>query len=296
MAAPPAAGILTARRFTLRAKLHLVDYTILGLAAASLGVFLLHVGSALTGIEAAALMYVDIALIALYGALFCVKWTLAPEPARWFRTHAFWLLGMLPLTQPVLVPERYYIVVQVLVLVLRTGKALDRAFGAHILSGLFDRYRWMVVEELTEPLLMRLAVLLEESLTSRDYAAAIGKRLDERRDLVESAVARAIAASPKLTLVSRFGPAQRLIDDTTREVVDAAHAALTGPEINALIREGLHDAFTELKQGIAERKWQRKGVGVTEVARSVIHVTTEADGAMGPPPAPLARQTPVLRL
>lgn len=277
--AAPSSTPTHARRLALREKLHVVDYTILGLAAASLVVFLLHVGSTLSGFEAKTLRYVDFALIALYGALFGVKWMLAPEPARWVRRHAFWLLGMMPLTVPVLVPDRYYIVVQVLVLVLRTGKALDRAFGAHVLSGLFDRYRWMVVEELTEPLLMRLAVLLEESLTSRDYAAAIGKRLHERRDLVEAAVSRAIAASPKLTLVSKFGPAQRLIDETTTEVVDAAHAALTGPEINTLIREGLQDAFAELKQGIADRKWQRKGLGVTEVARSVIHVRGAAEGA-----------------
>ena len=295
MVAPPAEAIGSPRKLALRAKLHLVDYTILALAAASLVVFLLHVGSTLTGNEATALRYVDYGLIALYGVTFGMKWMLAVEPARWFRRHAFWLLGMLPLTQPILVPDRYYIVIQVLVLVLRTGKALDRAFGAHILSGLFDRYRWMVVEELTEPLLMRLAILLDESLTSRDYAAAIGKRLDERRDLVEGAVARAIAASPKLTLVSRFGPAQRLIDETTREIVDAAHAALTGPEINALIREGLHDACTELKQGIAERKWQRKGVGVKDVARGVIPVRdAEIQSSLAPraqevPPPGIAR-------
>lgn len=260
-------------RLRLRENLYFLDFAILGLAFTSLMVFVLERTRALPEGERSILGAIDVILVVLYGSAFATKWVLADEPARWIRRNALLALGALPLTINVLgfvIAERYFIVVQIIVLVLRTGEALDRAFGARILQGLFERYRSMLVEELTQPLLMRLAIVLEEAVTSRDYAAAIGRRLDDRRDLVEAAVQRAIAASPKLHRLSQFGPVERWIDDTTEEIVDAAHAALTGPEVNTLIREGLHDAFAELKSGIASRKWQGKGVGVTDVARGVL--------------------------
>lgn len=259
-------------RLRLRANLHVVDYVILGLAFTSLLVFVVDRFSGLPAEEVALLRAVDLTLVALYGAAFGVKWMLADSPARWIRRNAPLALGVFPITINILpfVADRYFIVVQIIVVVLRTGEALDRAFGERILQGLWHRYQAMIVEELSQPLLMRLAIVLEEAVTSRDYAAAIGRRLDERRDLVEAAVARAIAASPKLTRLSQFGPVERLIDETTQEIVDAAHAALTGPETNTLIREGLQEAFAELKTGIAQRKWQGKGVGVTDVAKGVV--------------------------
>lgn len=261
-----------ARRLKLRENLHLIDVAILALAFTSLLVFLLERTGALPEDERAILGVADLALVLLYGSAFGAKWILADRPVRWIRRNAPLALGAFPLTINVLpfVPDRYFIVIQVIVVVLRTGEALDRAFGERILLGLWERYRSMIVEELSQPLLMRLAIVLEEAVTSRDYAAAIGRRLDDRRDLVEAAVKRAIAASPKLTRLSRFGPVERFIDETTHEIVDAAHAALTGPEVNALIREGLQEAFGELKEGIARRKWQGKGVGVVDVARGVV--------------------------
>jgi hypothetical protein len=246
-----------------------VDYAILFLAFLSLLVFVLYMTNRLTGAETDVLRSIDLTLVALYGTAFALKWLIADRPLRWIRRNAIYALGAFPLTFPFLIPERFFIVVQVIVVILRTGEALDRAFGMRVLQGIFARYQYMVVEELTDPLLMRLAIVLEDAVTSRDYAAAIGKRLDERRDLVEAALERAIAASPKLSRLTAFGPVREWVDDAREEMVDAAHAALTGPELNTIIREGLADAFAELKKGIAERKWREKGVGVAEIARGV---------------------------
>ncbi|MFA5861297.1 MAG: hypothetical protein WDA16_06335 [Candidatus Thermoplasmatota archaeon] len=266
MATPPKRS----QRLVLREKLHIVDYAILLLAFLSLLVFVLYRTDKLTGQDVTALKTIDLTLVALYGSAFVFKWIIADRRLRWLRRNAINALGVFPLTFPFLVPERFFIVVQVIIIVLRTGEALDRAFGARVLRGLFDRYQYMLVEELTDPLLMRLAIVLEDAVTSRDYAAAIGKKLDERRDLVEAAVNRAIEASPKLKRLNEFGMVNRWVEEAREEVVDAATAALTGPELNLIIREGLQDAFTELKKGIKEKKWREKGVGVADVTRGVL--------------------------
>lgn len=264
----PGAGRAPSPTLRLRENLYLVDYGILGLAFTSVVVFLLYQAK-LVGVEFTALRTVDFALVTLYAAAFATKWVLAEQPVRWLRRNAINAIGVLPLTMPLLVPERFFIVVQLVIVVLRAGEAMDRAFGARVLRGLIERYQYMLVEALTDPILMRLAVVLEDTVTSRDYAAAMGKKLDERRDLVEAAVQRAIAASPKLSRLSQFGPVDRYIKETTEELVDAAHAALTGPEVNTIIRESLQEAFGELKDGIRQRRWVGKGVGVGDLARAV---------------------------
>lgn len=274
MAAPTPAP--QAARLRLRDNLYFVDIAILILAFTSLMVFLLDRTNALPADEQNGLRVVDLVLVGLYGAAFLFKVMVVEAPARWLRRYWIYALGVFPLTIPILVPTRFFIVVQVIILILRTGEAIDRAFGARVLRGLFERYRYMLIEELTDPLLMRLAIVLEDSMVNRDYAAAIGKRLDERRDLIEKAVDRAIASSPKLQRITSFGVVDRWVDETREEMVDALTAMLTGPELNQIIREGLQDAFGELKSGIAARKWQSKGVGLRDVATAVVRGESEA--------------------
>ncbi|GEM_PF-5535148 len=274
-------GTPTETRLRLRENLYFLDVAILVLAFTSLFVFLLDRTHALPADEESGLRIIDLTLVALYGGAFVFKVLIVEAPLRWLRRYWIYAFGVLPLTIPVLVPARFYIVVQVIIIVLRTGEALDRAFGARVLRGLFERYRYMLIEELTDPLLMRLAIVLEDAVTSRDYAAAIGKRLDERRDLIEKAVDRAIEASPKLQTITRFGVVEKWVDETREEMVDAVHAALTGPELNQIIREGLQDAFGELKQGIKDKKWRGKGVGLKDVAVGVVQ---GADREPGAPP------------
>ena len=284
-------------RLVLRGHLHPLDWTLIVLACASVLLFLAHRLGSLAGLDQGMVRTVDYVMSGAYAVVFVAKWIMAREHTVWLRRHIALAPGILPLTVSIL-PDPWFFIGQLSVLGMRGGKALDRAFGQHVAAALSERYKSMIVEELTEPLLMRLAVLLEDSVTSRDYAAAIGKRLDERRDLVEAAVARAISASPKLSRVTRFGPVHRFVDETTKEVVDAAHAALTGPEINTLIREAFHDAFAELKSGIEERKWRRKGVGLSDVAHGIsasLHHRPEAPAAPAPVRVRAVEAAPVLQ-
>jgi len=61
------------------------------------------------------------------------------------------------------------------------------------------------------------------------------------------------------------------VDDTTSDVVDAAHAALVSPQMDAVLRESFRDAFRELKAGIEQPKWTQKGIGVAEAASRLAH-------------------------
>lgn len=265
-----------------------LDVALIALAFASVLVFTLHVSGSLDARGMRVLVGVDLAIVGAYLLIFLAKGLLDERPARWFRRHAWLAVGLMPLTVPFLLAGPWFLLLQVGVLLLRAAKAIDRALHLHVVSGLSEHYRARAVEELTQPLLMDLARLLEDTLTSRDYAAAMGERLHARRDLVEAAVKRGIQASPRLARISGFSPVRRWVDETTQEVVTAAHAALTGPELNALVREAFHEAFAKLRDGLAEPKWPHRGIDVREAAHRVAEEASRLVHPRHETPAPLA--------
>ncbi|HVM44562.1 MAG TPA: hypothetical protein VM582_01405, partial [Candidatus Thermoplasmatota archaeon] len=219
-----------------------LDRAIIALAFASVLVFTLHVTGVLGGLALTAL---DVAVVAAYAVIFLLKGLLDERPARWFARHIWLAVALLPLTVPVLVAQPYFLVVQIVILLARAAKAIDRALHLHVVAGHSERYRARLAEEVSQPLLMNLANALEEAVVGRDFAGALGRSLHERRDLVEAAVRHGIESNPRLARVARFGPVQRWVDETTADVVDAAHAALASPQTNILLQEAFRDAFRE---------------------------------------------------
>lgn len=259
-----------------------LDRAILVLAGVSVLVFGLVVTGALSGELGPIVHAVDLFVVAAYAIIFALKGLLDEEPARWFRRHAWLALALMPLSIPILVAQPYFLAVQLTVLIVRVAKALDRALHLHVVAGLSQRYRARVAEEFTQPMLLNLASALEEALVARDYATVLGDRLHARRDLIEAAVRRGVDASPTLSKLSRFAPVSRMVDETTREIVDAAHATLASPETNELLHEAVRDAFRELKAGIAEPKWSHKGIGLGEA----VHLVTHPRETHAPTPIP----------
>lgn len=246
-----------------------LDRTIVGLAFASVFVFALTAMGGLVGTMRGALTVLDFLLVGAYAVAFFLKAWLDEDPWRWFRRHAWLALALVPITVPILIAQPYFLLVQVAVLLVRGGKAIDRALHLRVVSGLQDRYRARVMEEVSQPLLLNLATALEEALVARDFAGAMGASLHERRGLVEAAVRRGIESTPRLSRVARLPPVQRWVDDVTHDVVDAAHAALASPETNALLREAIRDAFQELRAGIQEPKWPKHGISAGEAAHRI---------------------------
>lgn len=246
-----------------------LDRAIVALGFASVLVFALAATAALAGPMRGALVAVDLAIVVAYALAFLAKGLLDENPARWFRRHAWLAVALLPLTVPILVAQPWFLLVQVVVVLVRAAKALDRALHLRVMSGLTERYRARVMEEVTQPLLLHLADALEESLVARDYAKTLGASLASRRELLEGAIHRGLASNPRLSRLSRLPPVARFVDDTTRDVVDAAQQALASEETNALVRSAVRDAFRELRAGIAEPKWPHKGIGLGEAAHRV---------------------------
>lgn len=257
-------------RLVLRRDLVFLDYVFLFLGLMSLIIWGLDFSRSLEPDEVVVLRWTDYATIAVFGVVFLGKLLAADFPLRYLKAHWFAIFGFFPLTNPLFIPPRFYIVVQILIVVSRFGQAIDRAFGAHVLKQVFARYRAAVVEELTDPLLDRLLFVIQINLVRGRYAASIGEGIDRRRAEVRMSVEKAIMASPKLTTITKIPGAEEAIHNAVQEGIDAAVAALKSDELNRAIQETLNEAFEDLRKSVRERSWKEQGVGLGDVATGLM--------------------------
>ena len=263
---PPPAPIPAARRALARREgLLWLDSALLALAFLSLLILIVDRVIPLAGDEARALRWVDYAAILLFGLGFLGKLLSARNPVNHLLRNWYEAIAFLPLTVDILGLGRWFLLLQVAIVFTRFSEALDRAFGERILNRMFDRYKAMLVEELTTPLLVRLVVIIQNALVKGRYMESLGKNLDRRRPEIHAIVLKAVEANPKVARLHRIPRVKEAVSDAVEGVVDSAVASLTSEEMNRLISESLHEVFEDLKQEINKREWKERGVGVGQV-------------------------------
>lgn len=269
MTAAPAPSAPSRPRLALKENLLLVDVAALALAFASFVIYVAFRTIAFEPDEVTLLRYVDYAAIVLFALFFVGKGLVSENPARYARTHFFDVFGLLPITSPLFGFDRWWGFVGVLIVLARASAALDRAFGERVLARVMHRYRAALVEELTEPILIRLLTIIREALQQGRYTASMGATLEERRNEMHAVVKRSIEASPKLTFLRNLPGMEHKIDEAVDELVTSAVTALTSDEMNRLVADALARAISDLEKKVAEPTWKGKGLGMLDVAKGL---------------------------
>lgn len=265
MRPPPLTLKLAKREF----HLIVLDLAVLGLALASLILLVASVTIAPSADELAWVRSIDYAACGVFGLLLVGKALISGAPLRYVRYHWFDVIGLAPLTHPFFGLTRWWTLVGVFIVLARASAALDRAFGERVLFAVFARYRAALVEELTEPILLRLLGVLREALSQGRYMESMGKRVDARRSEIHDVVRRAVASSPKLTFAAKLPGADRFVRETVDEAVTAAVVALTSDELNSIVRDAITGALADLEVKVAEPTWKARGYTLGDIARGL---------------------------
>lgn len=255
--------------FAREDRVILMDYLLLVLAIASAIILFLEWNVDLPPGQERLLTLVDRVAIALFGLGFLGKVLVSPEPVHTFKTRAVELIGLFPLTQPVLVAPTYYPIVQGLALLTRFSIGLDRHLGDRALSRIFQRYRAMLVEELTDPILIRASIITEEIIQHGTYAESIGENLERKRSDIHETVRKSIDANPQMRRVMKLPGVPRLVRDAVDGALDSAVTALTSEEMEAIVQSTVEEVFKDFRTEVARKEWKAKGVGVRAVAQAV---------------------------
>ena len=127
-------------------------------------------------------------------------------------------------------------------------RATNMTFGEQVTKRVFDKYRRIIVAELTTPIMVAGITITQELVIRMKFLEAAGKSLDAKRPEIHAAVLEALAKNKVPQSVITQPLVERIVHDVEKAVVDTVVATLTGPEINKLTQEMIVEVMENFKQ------------------------------------------------
>lgn len=199
------------------------------------------------------ILLADYALIAFFALEFVVSLARAEGRGRFVRANFYDLIGLVPLPIAFLRALRLLRVPHVLVWGSRFPHVADRLYGGAYALTIFKRYEPVIVEDLTDPLLVRVLQVLRAAVAEGRYAQSIGENLDRRRDRIHDVVLRSLSEKPALRMLLAAPGAEAALSAIQDQLVDVVVATLTDPELDAVLKESIDASLAELQARIAAR-------------------------------------------
>jgi len=127
-------------------------------------------------------------------------------------------------------------------------RATNMTFGEQVTKRFFDKYRRIIVAELTTPIMVAGITVTQEIVIRMKFLEAAGKSLDAKRPEIHAAVLEALKKNKVPDDFLTRPIVERLVNDVEKAVVDAMVATLTGPEINKLVQEMIVETMQQFKE------------------------------------------------
>lgn len=127
-------------------------------------------------------------------------------------------------------------------------RATNMTFGEQVTKRFFDKYRRIIVAELTTPIMVAGITVTQEIIIRMRFLEAAGKSLDAKRPEIHAAVLEALKKNkvPDNVLTQPF--VERLVNDIENAVVNTVVDTLTGPELNKLTQEMIVEVLDNFKK------------------------------------------------
>ena len=127
-------------------------------------------------------------------------------------------------------------------------RATNMTFGEQVTKRFFDKYRRIIVAELTTPIMVAGITVTQEIVIRMKFLEAAGKSLDAKRPEIHAAVLEALKKNhvPENMLTQPF--VEKLVNDIEKAVVNTVVDTLTGPELNKLTQEMIVEVLENFKR------------------------------------------------
>lgn len=198
------------------------------------------------------LLVLDWLLLGFFTGEWLVGLARSTARARYARATAYDLVALLPLPMPALRALRLLRIPHVLLWGARDPAEAERHWGGPYALHVVRRHERVLIEDLTDPVLVRLLVVVREAVAKGRYAQAVGEALDQRRDRLRAVVRDTLEARPALRLALLAPGAGRAVDLAQDQLVDLLVDLLVHPDLDAVLRESIDAALADLQARIAE--------------------------------------------
>lgn len=264
-----------------------------------------------------AVIIVDLVITLIFAADFVIE-NRKKSPLRWLKDSWFDIVGLVPMIAfvwleakttgvpfgPVFTGEvqllggaaasggllrlfRLVRIVRIVQAFSRFLRATNMTFGETVTKRFFDKYRRIIVAELTTPIMVAGISVTQEIVVRMKFLDAAGKSLDAKRPEIHAAVLEALKKNKVPDSVLTQPMVERIVGEVEKSVVDTVVATLTGPEVNKLVQEMIVEVMENFKQQLQspEGKALLKNLGTAPPAQKDLpNGGTDAKAFEGPSP------------
>ena len=248
------------------------DYVMLALALVSVGLLGYLLLSPPSYAAALWIFGVDCVVSAIFLGDFLWRWHKRGW-SRWFLARNWYeLFAMLPVAHPALLGHRF---VEVLLLLVRMGRAADRALGEQFTYRLVDRLAEPIVRAIKKPVTIAVLDEVVKVLETGNYPENLAKSLSASKAELRAIITEKVSADPQLGRLRRLP----FHDDVVRGVVDTSFRVLLevllDPRIDAFFSSVVRDNREQIRRAVQLGLNEQ----LTEDGETLLHSRTQRSAA-----------------
>lgn len=237
----------------LPGNVHADDWIMLALAVVSVGLLGFMVLSPPSREAGLWIFYLDCATCGVFLLDFLWRWRKRRWTRRFLVRNWYELFAMIPVAHPVLLGHRFIVVVLLLV---RIGRAVDRAVGEQFTYRLVDKLSEEIVRAVKKPVTIAVLDEVVKVLETGNYPENLAKSLKAHKAELRAIITEKVSEDPQLGMLKRVpfhGEIVRGVVDTSFRVV---LEVLLDPRIDdffaAVVRENREQIRHAVELGMPE--------------------------------------------
>jgi voltage-gated potassium channel len=248
------------------------DWVMLVLAAGSVGLLGFMVLSPPARDAGLVIFAVDCGICGVFLLEFLWRWRKRRWAKKFLVRNWYELFAMIPVAHPALVGHKF---VTVVLLLVRIGRAADRAVGEQFTYRLVDKLSEPIVKAIKKPITVAVLDEVVKVLETGNYPENLAKSLGAHKDELRSIIAEKIAADPQLGKLKRLP----FHDEIVRACVDTSFRVL----LEVLLDPRIDDFFSAVVRENREQIRLAVQLGLNDVddedEENVLPVRTQRSAA-----------------
>jgi len=152
---------------------------------------------------------------------------------------------------------RFVRIVRIVQAFSRFLRATNMTFGEQVTKRFFDKYRRIIVAELTTPIMITGITISQEVIIRMKFLEAAGKSIDAKRDEIHRTVLEALERNNVPESVLTRPLVEKIMAEVEESIVNTLVDTLTGPAINELTQETIVEVLENFKEQIQSPEGKR---------------------------------------
>lgn len=212
---------------------------------------------------------IDYAICAIFAIEFIYRWREQGWQKDFPLRNWYEVLGMIPVSDPLLRSLRLLRVIRVVILISRIGRAADRALGDEFTYRVVRRFSGVIIGAIKRPITVAVIGEVSDILQKGRFTQNVARALAANQESLKQTILDKVDADPRTQYLNRLpfysNVAQVSADTALRVVLEV----LEDPRTDALIADILRENLEQIQRAIRQKDIdEAAGGGVLATARA----------------------------